>query len=984
MRPHSRALSVIALLLLVAAALPSGAAASDDRKIDFHIARQPVTQALQAFSEQSGLSHGYSPTNAEEEQIPVGPIIGRYTVKQALEEMLGPAGFAFAWVNERTVSIISPPVVTEPKLYAEDTGDDDTGGADDNRDGNHESPTAGLPKTKKPQGILVVASRIWNLDPQHIPTIDIDRERIQALGVSTLPELMRYLTQQPFSRSDLSTAGDQRVELRGLGADTTLVLINGRRVGASSASFDINAFDLNNIPLTAVERVEVIVDSLPFGVGADAIGGMVNVVLRTDVAKPSVEVNYGAADGGGAERRVSINGGKDTENVRVSVALDYFDRSGLLGAERDRWRNQDFRRFGSVDWRSLASNPGNVMSLTPDNLPGLSSRFAAVPAHEEGALLTADDFRPTAEQQNFDSLRRYRSIAPERERSSAVVSGQANLSSATSFFAELFYTKGTTVVHDLPFVLSNVMVPATNAFNPFDRAVAVSFLPSSVGPRVWTTEGEFLRELGGVEGSWRRWTWEISALHTRDVSRATQENELDPMRLSEALAQSDPARALNVFDDGPGGSPDLIASLVAQPIIRNYSSTSTEATAHVRGALLDLPAGPLTMLAGAERRESTMSIDTRLPRSPRRKVDAAYAELRLPVVNAGMSVRGIRELALTASGRVDDYSDVGRVSNAQIAAVWHPTKPLSVRATYGTTYRPPSIFELYLPVVELPFAIPDLRRNNQISNVLVSLGGNPRLQPTTAHSWSAGLSFAPMSFANLNLAATYWRAQINDRVSPIILQVLLSNEALFPGRIVRAAPTPADVAAGLPGALLALDVTPDNIGSLDASGLDFTATMDVETRFGRLRPALSATWMDEFTVIDVPGLPAVNRVSLASLFGTVPKWRAVAGVTWSRNAVNATIAARFLSSYDDVSSGFNRRNGRAVPAQTFVDMQASLDLDRHVDVKSSLRGTRLSAGVTNLFNKQPPFAELRGDFGYDPTQGDLKGRFGYVRFEKRF
>lgn len=441
-----------------------------------------------------------------------------------------------------------------------------------------------------------MASRISNHDSLQTPSFVADRRDLDALGVSTLPEALRYISSLPYSRSELSNTGDQRVELRGLGRDTTLVLINGRRVGSSSVTWDIDAFDLNTVPLAAVERIEVDLNSPSLAVGADAIAGVVNIMLKRDIGEPVAEVRYGLASGGAGERRASISAGHANEQLRFSTVLDFFKRDELLGEARDRWRNQDYRRFGSRDFRSQAASPGNVSSLTSENLPGLSSRFAAVPSHPPGERLTIEPFRTSAGQQNFDSLRRFRSLVPDRERISAVGSLEWAPSSDAVAFAEFLYADGRTRVHEIPFTLTNVIVPATNPFNPFDVPVAANFLPLSVGPREWTTDNTFLRSLAGLQGRWGQWNFELAALYTEDMTRIVQANELVPARVLAALAQTDPALALNVFDDGPGGSAPLLRSLIADPIVWHASSHLMQGTATAHGPLLRLPGGDLSVM----------------------------------------------------------------------------------------------------------------------------------------------------------------------------------------------------------------------------------------------------------------------------------------------------------------------------------------------------------------------------------------------------
>jgi iron complex outermembrane recepter protein len=973
----TRVIAALTLFIVLLAFAPFGRAQGNSRVYEFNVPRMRVADFFGAISTQTDTQFGYSPTDAEEEATLIGPLRGRYTVDAAITEALAQTGFTFAWANERTISIISPPVITLPLLPPGTISLVEESAPHSNEETYEQA-------RKRLEGILVMASRIANLDSLQTPSLVADRRDLDALGVSTLPEALRYISSLPYLRSELSNTGDQRVELRGLGSDTTLVLINGRRVGSSSVSWGIEAFDLNTIPLAAVERVEVTLDSPPLAVGADAIGGVVNIVLKSDTKDPVAEVRYGLAAGGAGERRASVTAGHANEQLRFSTVLDLFKRDELLGEERDRWRNQDYRRFGSIDFRSQAASPGNVASLTSQNLPGLSSRFAAVPSRPPGESLTIEDFETTAGQRNFDSLRRFRSLVPDRERISAVGSLEWAPSSDALAFAELLYADGRAQMHEIPFALTNVVVPATNPFNPFGVPVAVSFLPTSVGAREWTTDNTFLRSLAGIQARWSRWSFELSALYTEDVTRIVQENELVPARVSAALAESDPALALNVFDDGPGGSAQLLRSLIADPIVWRASSHLMQGAASARGPVLRLPGGDISGHLGAEWHRSAMSAETQFLGAHERTIKGAFLELGVPLVNAEMRVPGISQLAFSASGRIDDFSDVGSIENSRYALTWHPTNGLSARAAYGTTFRPPSLFELNRPAIHVPVVVFDVRRNNELANIVATTSGNPDLAPARAHSWSLGLFYDRRDPIDFNASATYWRTHLQDRVSPLTVTTLLLHDDLFPDRVTRAAPSATDLAAGLPGVLTALDGRPVNVGTLRASGIDGALSAAFDTRLGRIAPSVSATWMDEFTVVDVPGLPPIERVGLANFLGTIPDWYAIGTIDWSGKALSATTTARFVSAYRDFNPLTDRPNGRRVPSQLIVDVQASLLLDRFVEANSPLLGLRISAGITNVFDKRAPFAEVGFDQGYDTSQGDLKGRFGYIRLTKAF
>ena len=169
---------------------------------------------------------------------------------------------------------------------------------------------------------------------------------------------MKYLPQQPFLRPDgFRSNGAQYAELRGLGADTTLVLINGRRAFASAASFAVNAFDLNHHSSQRRRASRSAFDSTSVRHGMDAIGGILNIVLRDDIPHPSVAGALRLRAGRRRQLQAAVSGGYEGDGVKAAVILDYTRMQTLFGVERELWANQDYRRYGSVDQRSTISSP---------------------------------------------------------------------------------------------------------------------------------------------------------------------------------------------------------------------------------------------------------------------------------------------------------------------------------------------------------------------------------------------------------------------------------------------------------------------------------------------------------------------------------------------------------------------------------------------------------------------------------------------------
>ena len=176
------------------------------RQYDIDIGQLPLSEALQVFSQQTGLQHGYLPTDESEELLLVGPIKGRLTAAEALSKLL-PHGFTFEWINPRTISVVSPPVNTPPggvnqavaekdqqhsELSKEQLLSMENGG---NKSGSARGPYA-FDWSITVEGERIFDSVFESLDPD-IPATVFDREDIDALGASTVTDLFRYVTQQP-------------------------------------------------------------------------------------------------------------------------------------------------------------------------------------------------------------------------------------------------------------------------------------------------------------------------------------------------------------------------------------------------------------------------------------------------------------------------------------------------------------------------------------------------------------------------------------------------------------------------------------------------------------------------------------------------------------------------------------------------------------------------------------------------------------------
>lgn len=966
------------------------------------IPRLPIIDALKEFTAQTGLQISFWPDARTDQSALLGPLRGQFTAEAALTRLLSASGLGFRRTNDRSLVVMAPSLLGTPRK--------DDAGSDQDRSrlaegqpylqSRKRSPSQRITDTPSSSSgsaaidgdtagdpfdeVIVIGSRMERSGEGPAPVQVFTRRNIEALGAASIPDVLRYMPQQPFTRPEhYYYNGAQYSQMRGIGVDTTLILINGRRVVPTSNSLTLNAFDLNSIPLAAVDKIEVLSDSASAIYGADAMGGVINVVLKKDIPGPVIDVQYGGASGGAELLRTSLSAGYSTDRFRTSLIFDYYTRDFLFGAARDRWADQDYTRYGGTDYRSAAGTPGTVRSRRGGNLPGLTSSFAAVPEGSTGIGLTPADFTASAGIRNRTSTLSTLSIVPKAEQRSLALFSEYDLTPSLLGFAEVLYTNRESVSQDEIYSVQSALVPATNPFNPFGEPVLVDFLLDGLEPRRFEHHLEMARGAAGLRGLFgTTWQWEFAASASTETDDAIGVNQVSAARVSAALSETDAARALNPFVDGPAGSRELLRSLI-EPNVHHHFSRGRQLSAFMRGDAFDLPAGPAQAVVGGEwRAEEIIYDDLRLAVDHGRDVRATFAELRMPFVGRAGNRRG-DALTMTLAARIDDYSDFGSTVNPQIGLMWRPADGTLLRASYGTSFRPPSLFELHAPkTLVTNVGLRDPARNNVLSNVTFVAGGNPELEPIEAESMTAGFVLTPGALAGLRLLANYWKIQTDNRVTLLHFSTLLANEGAFSDRVVRDAPTPADIAAGIPGRLLQLDVSRMNFGRLTTDGVDLEANYELATRWGDLTQRLSATWVNEFTAVDVPGTVPLDRVGIANPSGSIPRWRVVGSLGWKRDGIGLSTTVDWLPGYLDAGSG--GLTGRRLPSRTLVDLQASFAIDEMFGSSPLWDDLAVQAGVKNVFDEMPPFADVGFVIGFDSSQGDLIGRVGYIRVSKGF
>lgn len=936
------------LVTLLGAWLRTAAAQKDDSEppIAFNITRGTLVAAIKQFVEQTDVQVTADFGGSEVQARPVDEIRESLTAEAALNRILSGSGLTAKWHSRKTVRIY--PGAVAPRAY-------------DNVD-----------------EVLVTGSRIGGGGEGPAPVRVYSREDIDRLGVSSVAGVAGYFTQQPFSMGEWShISGAQFLQMRGLGVDTTLVLINGRRAAPSAASDTLNAFDLNSIPITAVDRIEVMSDSASAIYGADAIGGVVNIILKESIESPDVYLHYGGLAGGGEERRIAGSVGKSSERFKAALTLDYFKRGMLVGAERDIWRNQDYTRYDGVDYRVSTANPGNVYSLTNEPLPGLQTQQASVPAGSTG-VLTPVDFLSTAGVKSLDSSMATWSILPDLDRKSVFGSAEFSPSKNLSIFGEVLWTSSNVVAQRSLPALMGQMVPKDNPYNPFGQAVAVDYSMVGMRPITSPSESELRRFVLGAGSKRQRWDWELVLTASDEHFDLMRINELDPSRVQAALQPNAPGGILNLFSDGPAGDPALLSSLVGKPAEFGFFSGSLQLSGFLQGELFEAPGGVSEFVAGGEWRREKVSffdgvtVEQGIDVEQRRDVASWFAEFRLPLFD---------RLSVKMALRGDSYENGKDSINPQYGFVWRPTRDWLVRAAYGTSFRPPSLVELFALRSEFVMPIVDPRRGESISLARFTAGGNPDLGNVSARSITAGVTYQPSSWPGLELGVNYWQVEMDNRIISPQVSALDVLEASSPDRVTRLAPTEEDRLAGWPGAIESIDMSLLNYGRLETDGIDIDLSYDVTAKSGRLESALSATWVDEYAAQEMGSILPADRVGIANFQGTIPRWRLLGSLAWEGHGWGASTMATFTPRYRD--SGPSGVLDRHLPSRTIVDLQTWFELDQ-VFGRGAFDELKVTVGVLNLFDREADFANVGRFFGYDVSLAKLQQRFAYIRITKAF
>lgn len=1005
---------VVALALSSSLITPSWSRANETAT-EFNIRPQSLDSALLVFAEQADVQVSVSTVVIT--GIRTQGVVGRFTPSVALARLLTETGLRFTTIGDRTYSVSQggPGSAHDRKTV---------GRADDSTRTLAQGETA--PSSRAPPGrstapstqgpavttdetaasrdvmaeVVVTGTHIRGVAPVGSNLITIDRQEINKSGFATVQDTLQALPQNfgGGPGEDRSKAGPEAeknvargtsVNLRGLSAGGTLVLVDGRRLapGGQEGAFT----NVSSLPLTAVERIDVLADGASALYGSDAIGGVVNVILRKDYQGAESQARIGTVtEGGRNEYQFGQALGTSWESGRALLALEYTQQDALAAADRRQRGHSDLRPLGGDNFDIRSGNPGTIV---------IGTSTWAIPRGQDGTALQPTDLVEGTV--NLHNRFEQEDYLPEQRMASAFGTAHQQLGDALAVFADLLYANRQvdTRMASSPLFL---LVPSTNPYyvNPAggtgDVGVQYTMLADLDTPRIEADVETYNTALGTTVELGNAWQMTGSASYASEVveQRAFNTN-INGTALIAALADPNPATAFNPFGDGSFTNPATLATLNATSLFATDSSLRG-ANVLADGPLFRLPGGSVRLAVGADYREQSFDSHNLAPASNvdlrgmfDRNVSAAFAEVFIPLVGAENRSAGLERLEISFAGRYEKYSDFGETTNPKVGVAWAPLAGLAFRGTWSTSFKAPILADLdETNNGTVIFPLPDPQSPTGFSDILLWFGKNADLQEETATSWSAGVDLSPPSLPVLKVGITYFDIEYEDRVEglPGILSLADPRFADFIARNPTAEQREAACSrgtflgnfSGTPGDCrtantVLVDNRLQNVALTKTSGLDFLGSYVIESGIGTFDLNLNATYVLDFSRQLTQSSPVIDQLNLRNLPVDL---RARGSVSWNRGSFGATVFVNYTDSYDDRVS----IPARKIDSWTTADLQLAYRHDTGGD--SFLSDTTFAFNAQNLFDEDAPFVNDPAGIGFDPDNANVRGRLVSLQVRK--
>ena len=841
--------------------------------------------------------------------------------------------------------------------------------------------------------VLITGSYIKGSPTDSALPVDVfDSAYIKSTGAMSIGEIINKLTvssgaeNQSDSFTQGSTQGTSNVNLRGLGLSSTLVLINGKRQTISGArANDGSVFvDTSTIPMVAIERIEILKEGAATTYGSDAVAGVANFILYKDFEGLQVNGHYSSTDSDSQEdKRASVIWGAGNDTTHFNVALEYFGRDPLSAADRPDLVDNAISTLGTtfipLGSGTVASGPWAGDFSAGENMPDPDCEANA------GVLIP----QSSGARCGFAYGPRFNMVNKE-ERITTYASLTHDFSENLGFSGELNYADNK--VKDNPQspsypLLSFPRIGADHPGNPFGvtaiwlgRPFGSAF-PSPKSPR----ESETFRAMGELFGTFNDDSidWSLGVTYSENQYKV-QSPDIITSRLNSALAGTGGVNGDQLWDpfDPTGNDASLVEWLKGT---ESYKRTTdlTVVDAVVAGDVFEIGGGDVRYAVGAQWRNegykvdrNDLSITTRDAEGVLQPADltflgggtevdedrdswAVFAELLFPITDT---------FEVTAAVRYENL-DSDTSTDPKVALRWAATEELTFRASASTSFREPSLPQIYAADTSLQGIAdtdPDTGELSTSTNFIrVTSIGSENLTAEQSDNYNAGVIWAPTE--NIGIRLDYWKIEYKDVIQLESAQGKVLADRCGPD-IIREG----DCATGN---LVGVTASLFNATSVDTDGLDLEATWNIDG--GNWGSFVSRLNVSHFLSYEIPNDTGGTQ-DVAGYFNynnfarSLPETKANLSLTWMRGNQFATATAYYVDSY---------KTTRTVPGDESQDIDDLTTLDLQYGYRMDVGDSseiNLALGVKNATDKNPPRVYDGANLSYDPKQHSPLGRVFYA------
>lgn len=859
---------------------------------------------------------------------------------------------------------------------------------------------ANRPSATDDQEIIVTGTNLRGVAPVGSSVIAIGRESMLQTGLATTADILKTIPQVTSLGPGEATIGTNvnsaainatranGVNLRGLGVQATLTLLDGRRVPPGGISGQL--FDASVIPAIALERIDIVADGASATYGSDAVAGVANLILRRNFNGLEVSGRYAVADDYD-ERQGSALLGRKWDTGSIMVAGEYYYHSRLRQEDRAALFPCNQTVFGGTNNCSFNNSPGNVTDPATGiryGLPG-GTGVGLTPAQ----LLTTPNYAEAFEGQD---------LLPQIKRWSVITRLDQELGENLTAWASGFYSKrileqrgGRTDV--------TAFVPSSNPFY-------IEFAPGQTAPQ--QVEYAFIDDIGAsrIVAGERSYQiaggldWDVggSWLVSAHVSHSRNEGETTSRQpnfalLFAALADPNPATSLNVYGSGGQNAAERVRG-----VLGIFQPTGTYdmdlVNVKLNGELFQLAGGPVRVAVGGEFHHdyyvnaayesmttpSLSQVNTLGFAANGRDVWSGFAEVNFPFIGEANGRPGLERLEFNAAVRMDDYSDVGSTTNPKFGVRYDPFEGLSLHGSYGTSFRAPLLSDINPASAAAVFYIPNF---GPFGNVVEYAGGNANLRPETATTWSLGAKFSPKA-SGFTASLDYFNIRYNNIVEtapffspqvffdPAYAPYVILNPTLEQVQAIYSLPWAGNATIPAANVDALVDVRRNNAAGIRMRGLDFMANYQFPMGSGTFNTGVAGTYLLSFKKALSPNAPFVDRLNEVNY---PLRFRARAQIGWGNEAFNGTVFVNYANAYDNTVGTISPI--QRVSAYTTIDLTLGYDFSA---MGGALNGLSLSVSAVNLFDRDPPFAAVNLSQVFDSTVANPIGRLVSLTLRKKF